>query len=88
MVKVDKKIKQAIRDKYAWPGGYPLFLITSDGAALCTDCGKKAYRNIASAIHNNVSDGWKVEAVDVNWEDTELYCDHCSQPIESAYGNN
>ena len=33
MVKVDKSIKQAIRDKYAWPGGYPLYLLTSDGAA-------------------------------------------------------
>jgi len=84
MVKVDKKIKQAIRDKYAWPGGYPLFLITSDGAALCIDCGKKEYRSIVSAIHNNVSDGWKVEAVDVNWEDNELHCDHCNKHIESA----
>ena len=85
MVKVDKKIKQAIRDKYAWPGGYPLFLITSDGAALCTDCGKKEYRNIVWAIHNNVSDGWKVEAIDVNWENNELHCDHCNKHIESAY---
>lgn len=44
MVKVDKHIKQAIRDKYAWPGGYP-----------------------------------------VNWEDNELYCDHCNKQIEAAY---
>lgn len=88
MVKVDKAIKQAIRDKYAWPGGYPLYLITSDGAALCIDCGKKEYRNIVRSIHRNVSDGWKVEAVDVNWEDTNLYCDHCSQLIESAYGES
>ena len=88
MVKVDKSIKQAIRDKYAWPGGYPLYLLTSDGAALCVDCGKKEYRNIVRAIHHNVYNGWKVTAADVNWEDTELYCDHCSQPIESAYGNN
>ena len=44
--KVPAAIKQAIRDKYAWPGGYPLFLVTSDGAALCIDCGKKEYRNI------------------------------------------
>ena len=85
MVKVSSQIKQAIRDKYAWPGGYPLFLITSDGAALCVDCGKKEYRNIAWAIHHKVSDGWKVEAAEVNWEDNELYCCHCSKQIEAAY---
>ncbi len=71
---------------YAWPGGYPLYFITSDGAALCFKCAKAERRNIISAIADNRSDGWKCEAVDVNWEDTDLYCDHCNQPIESAYG--
>ena len=84
--KVPTAIKQAIRDEYAWPGGYPLFLVTSDGAALCIDCGKKEYRSIVWAIRHNVSDGWKVEAADINYEDAELYCDHCSNKIESAYG--
>ena len=84
--KVPAAIKQAIRDEYAWPGGYPLFLVTSDGAALCIDCGKKEYRNIVRSIRHNVSDGWKVEAAAVNWEDTELCCDHCNKKIESAYG--
>jgi hypothetical protein len=26
-----------------------------------------------------------VEALDVNWEDPSLYCDHCGARIESAY---
>lgn len=82
-------IKEAIRHKYAWPGGYPLFLITADGAALCIDCGKKEFRRIASAwaSHDNTG-GWHVDASDVNWEDTDLYCDHCSKRIESAYGDD
>jgi hypothetical protein len=79
-------IKDAIRSKYAWPGGYPLYLVTSDGAALCCDCGRKEYKRIAYAIRHHLSDGWRVEAADVNWEDTNLYCDHCNTQIESAYG--
>jgi hypothetical protein len=84
--KVSDEIKQAIRQKYAWPGGYPLFLVTSDGAALCVECGKKEYKQIAYSVRHNLKDGWQVEGADINWEDTELYCDHCSNPIESAYG--
>ena len=77
-------VKQAIRTKYAWPGGYPLYLVTADGAALCVDCGKKEFRNIAWDWTRKQSTGWCVIAVDINYEDSSLYCDHCSQQIESA----
>lgn len=30
-------------------------------------------------------DQWRLVAADVNWEDSGLTCDHCSQRIESAY---
>ena len=84
--KVSVDIKHAIRTKYAWPGGYPLFLIMSDGGALCIDCGKKEFRQIAYAHRHNLKDGWHVAAPNINWEDTDLYCDHCNNKIESAYG--
>ena len=84
-MRVPDKIKQAIRDKYAWPGGYPLFLITSDGGALCMKCGKKEYKNIAYAIRHDLSDGWNVIAFDINWEDGALYCAHTGARIPSAY---
>lgn len=77
---------RALKQPYAWPGGYPLFFITGDGAALCFKCGRKEGARITASIRDNCNDGWKVEAVDVNWEDTELMCDHCSELIESAYG--
>ncbi len=70
---------------YAWPGGYPLYFVTSDGAALCFKCAKNERREIIWAIANNCSNGWKCEGIDVNWEDTDLHCDHCSKPIETAY---
>lgn len=81
------KVKNAIRHPYAWPGGYPQYLVTTDGAALCCACGRKEWRNIIMAMRQNLRDGWQVDGVDINWENTDLYCDHCSKPIESAYGD-
>ena len=71
---------------YAWPGGYPLFLLCDDGGTLCYACGKKEVRQIFSAIADKRRDGWRVVACDANWEDTELTCDHCGKAIELAYG--
>lgn len=82
------ELRKAIRAKYAWPGGYPMFCITSDGAALCMECARKEYKQIAYARHHKQNDGWCVVAVDINYEDASLHCDHCSQRIESAYAED
>lgn len=81
-----KDIKQAIRDKYAWPGGYPMHLITHDAACLCMDCARKEWRIICHSTMHGMRDGWEIVAVNINWEDDRLLCDHCGQSIESAYG--
>ena len=88
MVKVDKSIKQAIRDKYAWPGVYPLYIVMADGEALCVECGKKEYRLLAEASRDKDSSGWRPKAPDINWEDPNLYCCHCNERIESAYAED
>jgi inosine/xanthosine triphosphate pyrophosphatase family protein len=82
--------RRAVRNgPYAWPGGYPLYFITSDGAALSFKAAKAERRNILEALRDNdTRSGWHVCAVDVNWEDTELTCDHTGDRIESAYGND
>lgn len=69
-------------EPYAWPGGYPLHVITDDGAALCAKC---CGSELASIDTSTRGDGWRVIASDVNWEDADLYCDHCSERIPSAY---
>ena len=83
-----KAVKHFCTHPYAWPGGYPLYAITSDGAALCAGCVKMELGNIVTSIAQDRKDGWKVEAVGANWEEVDLFCDHCSKPIESAYGDN
>lgn len=83
-----EKVKAFIRMPYAWPGGYPLYAITSDGAALCKTCGKKHAKTLIDETRQNCKTGWQIVGVDVNWEDSSLTCDNCSQPIESAYGED
>lgn len=71
---------------YAWPGGYPLYFITSDGAALSFKAAKDNARLIIESIAHNMRDGWRIVAMDVNWEDDSLLCDATYEPIPSAYG--
>lgn len=82
-----EKVKAFIRQPYVWPGGYPQFLIMSDGEALCKCCAKTEYKLILAATRDNDKSGWNAVSVDVNWEDNELYCSHCGEQIESAYGD-
>jgi hypothetical protein len=71
---------------YAWPGGYPLYFVASDGEALCFACARKEARNVLQSILDQCDDGWRVIGCDVNYEDPDLCCAHCSKPVESAYG--
>ena len=80
-----KATKAFVKQPYTWPGCYPLFAITKDCTALCHNCVKNNLPTILEEIRT-YSTGWAVQAIDVNWEDTDLYCDNCNKPIESAYG--
>lgn len=83
------QFRAAVRQgPYAWPGGYPLFFICDDGAALCCKCVKSERRNILESIVHNQRDGWRVVGQDINWEDPVLQCEHCNTQIESAYGED
>lgn len=82
------EIKKQLRNgAFAWPGGYPLFFLTSDSAALCFSCVRKEWRQVVWDKIHKCSTGWNIEACTVNWEDAELTCDHCSKHIESAYAD-
>lgn len=71
---------------YAWPGGYPVYFITADGASLSYEAVKQERGLIAEAIKDNDERcGWRVVASDINWEDDQLYCEHTGKRIESAY---
>jgi len=74
---------------YAWPGMYPLYFVTDDGAALSFESARNNARYIIDAINSkHYGGGWRVCAVEVNYEDSDLVCDHSGQSIPSAYGED
>ncbi len=67
-------------ERFAWPGGYLLLAIMSDGAALCPDCVKDNYREIAASNRAGDDDGWRTVGFDT-FESGEAWetCAHCSR---------
>lgn len=62
-----------------------MFALTSDGGVLCRECCKTERTSIATTVPH---DGWAVVALEINWEDSALHCDHCGNRIESAYAED
>lgn len=74
--------------KFTFPGCYELFFITSDGGALCFDCAKENYHQIADSIRGHHSDGWRVVACDIaDLYESGLTCDHCNKTLCEAYAD-
>lgn len=72
-------------ETWAWPGGYPIYHLCADSGVLCPKC---ANDNIEMTSDPDANPDWRVTHASINYEDKDLYCDHCSKPIESAYGND
>ena len=80
------QLKATLRaGEFAWPGGYPLYFINSDGAVLSFDSVRAELRQILCSIREGIQDGWQVVACNVNYGDGDLYCDHSGERIPSAY---
>ena len=73
---------------FAWPGGYPLYFVCGDGeSSLCFTCARDEFAAIVSDWQTFGS-SWRVAGVDINYDDSDLYCAHCSARIESAYAED
>ena len=73
---------------HTFPGGYPVFMIAKDGGCLCFKCAKDNAKLIIESTRDESDSDWQYIASDINWEDSELYCDNCGESIESAYGED
>lgn len=80
-----RDVRRMARDRYAWPGGYALALVMTDGGILCPNCVRAEYRQIIRATRDGSRDGWGAAGVDHagNWDDPET-CDHCGATIGGA----
>ena len=89
MIKHNREIREYspsvdLLDWYAWPGGYPLFYMTKDNGVLCPKCANENF----TLVNNHADEQWYIVEYDVNYEDDSMYCDNCSNQIESAYGED
>lgn len=66
---------------FTCPGGYPIFYLDKEDSVLCPDCANK------SDNEGEVPQFRPVNA-NINWEDADLSCAQCSEPIPSAYGED
>lgn len=69
---------------YAWPGGYAVYFITADGAALSFKAVRAEFATIASAIRDNrTRSGWRIVGATTTADDDEpTVCDHTGETIE------
>ena len=73
---------------YAWPGGYPLFLLTGDCEALSFDAARECWREIVAEAITGGDPAWQIIGCKVNWEDPALFCCHSGARIPSAYAED
>lgn len=82
---IEKLIKESTNGELPYTAeGYPIFYLTADNGVLCPNC---ANENI-NLINDEYDTQWYIISYGINYEDTSLYCDHCSKIIESAYGDD
>ena len=68
------------RDKYAWPGGYPILYLDTDDSVLCADCAGK------SDTLQDFRTGNQHSTAFIHYEGDPLHCEGCNCVTESAYG--
>ena len=78
-------IHSVARDRYAWPGGYPLIAMV-DGDILCADCVRENYRNILADTFRDGWGTWKVTWTGcTQFDEHELLCGHCGAVIVECW---
>ncbi len=81
------QVKQAIREPYAWPGGYPVYTVMADGELLCPHCARENYRQIVADTNARFGGTWRAAGAGVKWEGADEHCCHCGKNLPSAYGD-
>jgi len=72
---------------YAFPGGYPLYFIMSDGEPMSFKAAQAEKERIREAFADRATSDrdWIPLGVEINYEDQDLYCCHTNEKIEVAY---
>ena len=82
-IKNTQDLKASLRaGEYAFPGGYTLFFITEDGAALSFEAVKEELYSVFDSIKNDIHDGWQVVGLcSMDICEEAVYCAHTNKEI-------
>lgn len=85
-IKTTADLKATLRaGEYAWPGGYQMYFVTKQGYAMSF----AGVREHLATMLADIKEGGPCDpivAVDINYEDTDLYCVLTDKPIPASYG--
>ena len=85
-IRTGAELRSTLRaGEYAWPCGYPMHLVNSNGESLHFDCVKKELRRHISELRDSRRYSMMCN---INYADASLYCDECNERIESAYAED
>lgn len=75
------------RGPSAWPGGYPVYAVFTDGQFACWNCLKTERRLILEALADpSYRTGWELSHFGIYWEGEPELCANCGAECPSAYG--
>ncbi|UTC29798.1 hypothetical protein BAJUN_01680 [Bajunvirus bajun] len=82
------QVKAALRaGGFTFPGAYPLYFVTRDGCALSFDAVRAEFAEVCEDFLADVSTGWRITGCTVNYEDSDLTCEHTGEKIPAAYSD-
>lgn len=74
------KVRYVARQRFAFPGGYELFTISSDGDCICQDCVRRRY---AAELRNALDGQYMSVDCGGNIDPDTCYCDNCGKDLSS-----
>ena len=82
------QLKATLRNgEYAWPGGYQMYLVMSDGEPATFKGALDNWREIVSVFMSDLRGNWRVVGCDIYFEGPPMECAITGTMIESAYGD-
>ena len=82
-----RAVKNAIREPFAFPGGYAKRLVMYDGEMMCHACARENFKLIAQSTIAHDRDGWQAIGAMIHWEGPAENCAHCGRELPSEYGD-
>jgi hypothetical protein len=75
-----RQLRAAVRQAYAWPGGYEIAFVCVDGEYLCRACVLANWRLVSNSVRSQDRSGWRVIGIETadNFENHET-CAHCAK---------